>query len=513
VKIRLLTLLKWSQLLKKENSVAKYQRNYLFLIFGFLFLLTGCNKNNPSESLFIYCAAGLKPAVANIAKEYSQKYHIDVQAQYGGSGTLLSNIRIAKRGDLYLAADESYIKNANEYGLTDEVQPVAYLKPVIAVKRGNPKNIKSLQDFYRPDINVAIANPDAASIGRQTQKMLTELGLWQSIRSSVKVLKPTVNDVANDIKIGSIDAGIIWDATANQYPDIEIVLVPEFENYEEQVTVAILKTTVNPAQTLSFIRYLTARDKGLLTFKDLGYNVIDGDAWEENPNILFYSGGVNRIAVENTIQAFEKREGVQVTRIYNGCGILVSQIKAGQKPDAYLTCDVSFMEQVETKFTEIENVSSTRIVIVTNKENTHNIQILADLSKNGLKIGVCNPDQSALGFLTANMLKTLGLYDSIMPNVRSQTPTADLLVNQIRTGSLDAVIVYEANTSQVKGKLNVIPIEKKEAFAIQNYGLGVNSDHKYLMRRFFKFITSEQSRQQYEVNGFEWQLSKSGTGN
>jgi molybdate transport system substrate-binding protein len=493
--------------------VKKHQSYYLILFLTSILMTTGCNKNKSTESLFFYCAAGIKPAVAEIAQEYSQKYNVDVQVQYGGSGTLLSNIRIANRGDLYLAADESYIENAQEYGLIDEVQPVAFLKPVIAVKNGNPKNILSLQDLSRSDINVAIANPDAASIGRLTQKMLTELGLWDDIQNNTKVLKPTVNDVANDIKIGSIDAGIIWDATGNQYPDIDNINVPEFERYKEQVTIAVLKTTKNPDQTLRFIRYLSAREKGLHTFKELGYDVVDGDIWEENPRILFYSGGVNRIAIENTIQAFEKREGIDVTRIYNGCGILVSQIKAGQKPDAYLTCDVTFMDQVENRFTEIENVSSTRIVILTNLENSHNIQTLADLSKKGLKLGVCNPDQSALGFLTANMLKQLGLYDSIMPNVRSQTPTADLLVNQMRTGSLDAVIVYEANTSQVKDKLNVIHIDKKEAFAIQNFGLGLNSDHKYLMRRFFAFLTSEQSRQQYEGNGFEWQRSNDGTSN
>ncbi len=32
-----------------------------------------------------------------------------------------------------------------------------------------------------------------------------------------------------------------------------------------------------------------------------------------------------RPAIEETIQAFEQREGVRVIRIYNGCGILVGR--------------------------------------------------------------------------------------------------------------------------------------------------------------------------------------------
>jgi hypothetical protein len=47
---------------------------------------------------------------------------------------------------------------------------------------------------------------------------------------------------------------------------------------------------------------------------------------------------------------FEQREGVRVTRVYNGCGILVTQMHSGTRPDAYFSCDVSFMDQVRDLF-------------------------------------------------------------------------------------------------------------------------------------------------------------------
>ncbi len=476
------------------------------LLLSFTIVLFNCRSNNgeAKKTLFFYCAAGIKPAVAEIADEYSQKYHVDMQLQYGGSGTLLSNIRVARRGDLYLAGDQSYMENARQYNLLDESVPVAFLTPVIVVKKGNPKNIHKVRDLLRSDVSVSIANPSAASIGRLTKKMLSASGQWQALRQHVKVLKPTVNDVANDIKLGSVDAGIVWDATGNQYPELQNIIVPDFNKYVKHVMIGVLKSSKNPTAALRFIRYLTARNKGLVVFKKWGYRPIDGDVWEENPRLLFYSGGVNRVAVKKAIRAFEKREGVQVTTVYNGCGILVSQIKAGQRPDAYLTCDTSFMDQVEKQFSEIENISKTQIVILVDKENRHNIHSLQDLTKDGLKIGVCNPRQSALGTLTARLLKKHHLYDPVMKNVRSQTPTADLLVNQMRTGSLDAAIVYMANTSKVRDKLSIIPLKLDDATATQNLGLGIQSRHKYLMRRLFQFITSDSSRENYLANGFEW---------
>lgn len=479
--------------------------NAAFLLVFAITLFSCRSQNEVKSSLLFYCAAGIKPAVAKVADEYSQKYHVDIQLQYGGSGTLLSNIRVARRGDLYLAGDQSYMENARRYNLLDESAPVADLTPVIVVKKGNPKNIHNVGDLLRADVSVSIANPSAASIGRLTKKMLTTSGQWHALREHAKVLKPTVNDVANDVKLGSVDAGIVWDATGNQYPDLQNIIVPDFKKYVKHVMIGVLKTSKNPTTALHFIRYLTARDKGMIVFKNLGYEPIDGDIWEENPRLLFYSGGVNRVAVEKAIRAFEKREGVQVTTVYNGCGILVSQIKAGQRPDAYLTCDTSFMDQVEKQFTEIENISETKIVILVDKGNRNNIHSLADLTADGLKIGVCNPQQSALGTLTARLLKKHHLFNSIMKNVRSQTPTADLLVNQMRTGSLDAAIVYMANTSQVRDKLTVIPLMLADATATQNFGLGTNSGHKYLMRRLLQYIISDSSRENYLANGFEWE--------
>ena len=93
----------------------------------------------------------------------------------------------------------------------------------------------------------------------------------------------------------------------------------------------------------------------------------------------------------------------------------------------------------------------------------------------------------------------------MLPNVYSQTPTADLLVNQLRTSSLDAVIVYEANITQVKDKVTVIPINNPKAIAFQNYGIGQNTSHYWLLTRLLNSITSDASKQIFLKNGFSWE--------
>ena len=469
-------------------------------------LLTSCNdKENQNKSLVVYCAVGLKPGVEQIARDYEDEYGVRIGVQYGGSGSLLSSIRVTKIGDLYLAADESYIDMAKSWDLIAEVQPIAFLMPVIAVAKGNPLNIISVKDLIREDVKLSLANPESAAIGRMTKIMFEQSGDWEAVSDHTKVMKPTVNGICNDIKLGAVDAGIVWRSVAAMYSELESVTVPEWNQYKRPVSMGVLKGSKNPTETLKFMRYFSARDKGLKIFNSLGYEIVVGDKWEEKPQLLFYSGGVNRVAVENTIRAFEKREGVEVIRVYNGCGILVAQIKAGQKPDAYLTCDVSFMNQVKSSFQDINTISATKIVIVTSKGNDKNINNLNDLTRSGLKVGVCNPQQSALGTLTKRMLQNMGLWEGIFKNVVSQTPTADLLVNQLRVGGLDAAIVYQANTSQVADKIDVVPIDMDHAIAVQDMGININSDYKYLSRRLFSALTSEESMANYIENGFTWE--------
>ena len=479
------------------------------LVFLLVYVSKPAQVDSPKgEPIVFFCAAGIKPPVERVARQYEKEYGIPIQLQYGGSGTLLNNLQVAGRGDLYLAGDESYLKMGRERALVAESLPLATIRPVIAAARGNPKNIHSLDDLMREGVSIALANPTAAAIGQVTQAVFEEKGNWSEVEKRTEVFKPTVNDIANDIKIGAVDAGIVWDAIAKQYPELEGVEFPEGATRTRQIAVGVLKSSRNPTAALRFARYLGARDKGLLEFEKDGYTPVLGDVWEEEPELVLFSGGVNRLAIEGTLERFEKREGVQITRVYNGCGILVSQMKAGQIPDAYFACDASFMTQVGDIFLDSTTVAETDMVLVVQKGNPKNIRTLADLTAEGLAVGVANPEQSALGALTKRLLEEMGLYEAIEKNVKTKTPTADLLVNQIRTGSLDAVIVYRANTPYVRDDLDVLSIDHPAAKAVQPYAVSKDSPHRYLMERLLEAIESEESKRVFEEIGFrvmgEW---------
>lgn len=471
-------------------------------------------EDSDDGALQMYCAAGIKPPVAALAAQFAEEeYGVPVHLQYGGSGTLLSNLQVAKKGDLYLAADTSYIEIAREKNLVKEAIPVAQLRPVIMVKKGNPKNIQSIDDLTKEGVSFSLANPDAASVGKLTKKELKKANKWDVIEKSARVFKPTVSEVATDILLGAVDAGIVWDATVNQHSEkADMIEVPEFAQSVKNVTVGVLNSSRNPQQALMFARYLQAPGKGNRQFSSMGYRAVKGDAWDPHPQILLFSGGVNRLAIQDTLKAFERREGVSINVVYNGCGILVGQINSGQRPDAYFACDKSYMVQVQPKFSNPVTVAETDMIIIVEKGNPKKIKSVYDLAGKEISLGIAHHEQSALGALTKKLLSPLvqgekNLYNAIQPNVKTNTPTADMLVNQLRTGSLDAAIVYRANIAKVGDKLDVVEIKEGRPLAEQPIAILKSTKYPNLMQRLVDQLTSESSRGIFESKGFRWRLT------
>jgi ABC-type molybdate transport system substrate-binding protein len=385
---------------------------------------------------------------------------------------------------------------------------------VIVVRRENPKNIQSVRDLLRGDLRVALGNPDAAAIGKEVRTLLTASGHWAELEKRVVdggVFKPTVNDVANDVKLGSVDAGIVWDSTAAQYPELTALRTAELDAGEPLIEIAVLHSSKQPTAALRFARYVAARDKGLTVFADKGFRPVEGDLWEEHPELTLFAGAVNRRALEPIVQAFEEREGVTVNTKYDGCGVLTGQMRILDKdqssgfPDTYMACDVYYLETVKDLFQDAVNVSDAAIVMVVQKGNPKNITNLADLLRPDVRLVLGQPDQCTIGVLSRRLLQDEGIYERLVSQKDiPQKPSSAMLVPDVATGAADAVLAYVTDTRAELDKVDVIRIDSPLAKAVQPFSIARSSEHKYLSRRLFAAIS--RSRDKFEAAGFHWRL-------
>lgn len=479
---------------------------FLILVAIALWVFALRESPNTHSTLMVYCAAGLKKPVEVIAQQYQAECGTQIELQFGGTGTLLSQLRIAKKGDLFIAADEGSLDDARKFGVIEEALPLAIQHPVITVAKGNPKGVLTFADLSKADVRLALPNPEAAAIGKVSKKRLG--ASWDSLAAKAAVMKPTVTEIAADVKLGASDAALVWDSTVSQFEGLEMIKIAELSNHAEAVNAAVLKSATDSAEVLRFARYLAAPDKGGLIFKEQGFQIAGGDPWVQKPELILYSGGVNRPAIEGLVQKFANREGISITTVFNGCGILCAAMKtmkdssAPKFPDVYYACDVCFVPPVAEHFPEAVLLTEAEIVIAVPKGNPKGIHTLADLAQTGLRVGLCNAEQSTLGFMTAGILRSMNIFESVSKNASSQVPTGDFLVNQLRTGSLDAAVVYRTNIQKQTEYFDAIALPADKAKAVQPFAVRKDSPNRELGKRLLTYLRAHKDS--FEKAGFVW---------
>jgi molybdate transport system substrate-binding protein len=490
--------------------------------------------------LVMLVAAGMRNPVEKILQAYEQEYGVRVEVQYGGSNMLLNQLKVNKfeQPDLFLAADAFYTDQAVADGLAAEVLPLARQEPVIAFRTDRSSEIDSWEDLLGDGVRWSLADPEQAAIGRTTRAVLESLprgddarsNLWASLEDQtirLGVFKPTVNEVANDIKIGAVDFGIVWSSTVAS-PDYSSDLSSiRFADLKETATlsglgdlvsVAILTTSARPTEALKLARYLGASDRGLPVFESLGMMPVEGDAWAEKPEITFFCGAVNRRAIEPVIDAFQAREGVVINTIFDGCGILTGrmgtiegQSQQGGFPDVYMACDRYYLDNVKDWFEGDVNVSQTEIVLVVPK-GSDKVGSIEDIIKPGVRVSIGEPEQCTIGALTRRMLRQADLYDRLKEKqsrgdeVVVEKSSSALIVPDVVTGHVDVAIAYRNDVLDHLDKVDVIAIDSPLTRAIQPLSIAKNSRHKQLVRRLYRQI--ETAEELFESAGFDFLLAQ-----
>lgn len=481
-------------------------------LFGLLKKMSTKSADLSKNELVIYCAAGIKLPIADVTKAYSEEYGIPVKIEYGSSGELESKLLQdasynKERAHLYIPADVSFSQRTIEKGLTFASLPMAGFHLVLAVKPGDDIQIESVKDLLSKEINFAICN-EKAGAGKKTMGFLKKANLWDEVSTKRKVVCTKVTECANLVKSSdSIRAGFVWNTTAKQF-GLRIIELPELKGASTSINVNLTKNS-NPRGSLHLARYLSSPEKGSKAFTKHGFNVRSGDKWTDRPELVLFCGGINKKAVDKTISEFEEREGVTINTQYDGCGTLVTSIAAQKSqhtfPDAFLTCDKSYFEKVSADFLPGEDISSTEIIMLVRKSNPKNIKKIEDLTAPGLKVGTTDKRKSTLGHLSWKIFRAKGVEEKMAENVVVTAPTAHKLITQFMAhGKLDAVLVYNANCSQVLDEYELIPIDHDLSTAIQNIGISKNSPYPLLMSRLVMAIKSLKSKNRYSKNGFKW---------
>ncbi|MFH0919754.1 MAG: substrate-binding domain-containing protein [Fibrobacterota bacterium] len=228
----------------------------------------------PSQSIFVYCAAGMRKPVEELSKEFESRKGVRVELTYDGSNKLLGQIKLTRKGDVYIAGDADYIDMARKESLAGETRTLCWFVPVIMVKKGNPLKIRTLADLTRPGVRLGQGDDRAAAVGRLMPKILA-LNKVDSVAwaKNVLLVTPTVNELGLAVKLGTLDATVVWTAIANNYTAVaDTVMIPFGKNICPEVGATVLRFSGKAALAAEYLEFL-ASSHARQVLKDNGYIV------------------------------------------------------------------------------------------------------------------------------------------------------------------------------------------------------------------------------------------------
>ncbi|MBC8471575.1 MAG: extracellular solute-binding protein [Planctomycetes bacterium] len=227
-------------------------------------LFIGCDDKKDGQStqeeLLLYCGAGIRPPADELIETFGREYGIKISPDYAGSEVLLSKIKLIRQGDLYMPGDKHYVEQAAQAGMILSQRSVCCWVPTILVRKGNPKEIRELNDLLKPGIKLGLGDSDACAIGRTSKQILEKNNIKrEDIQKNLVFQSLTVNELGMQIQAKALDAVIVWDATAKYYSGYgdEIPIPPE-KNVISTVDIGVLKFSKHKELAEKFVNFVTS---------------------------------------------------------------------------------------------------------------------------------------------------------------------------------------------------------------------------------------------------------------
>jgi len=257
-------------------------RKFITILFSLILFFAFYNLNLNAQGIIegaglsIFSGAGAKPAMDEVCQKFESQYGFKVKINYAGGGEALSQMILSKSGDIYIAPEQRFIESAKEKQVIDPqtIRTLAYMIPVIGVKKGNPKNITTLADLSRPGIRIGIARPETTLVGKYALEIFSKTGLAKEIEKNITTQTVRPDQLLTMLIFDQIDAGIIWHFYQTCAPDkIEIIyLSPQQITGIGKLQIAISVFNKERELAQKFVDFATSA-QGKTIFRKRGYIV------------------------------------------------------------------------------------------------------------------------------------------------------------------------------------------------------------------------------------------------
>ena len=157
-----------------------------------------------ASEIKVFAAASLTAAFTKLGEDFTAaNAGTRVLLNLAGSQALATQIQQAAPADVFASADIPNMDKVKD--LVNTPQNFASNLLAIVVEKGNPKDVKGLEDLAKPDLKVVLAAEEVPA-GKYAKQVLDEAGVSVTPVSQ----EDNVKAVVTKVSLGEADAGIVY---------------------------------------------------------------------------------------------------------------------------------------------------------------------------------------------------------------------------------------------------------------------------------------------------------------
>jgi molybdate transport system substrate-binding protein len=227
--------------------------------------------------LRIAAASDLQLALPKLTERFQASTGIAVSITFGASGQLVEQIKQGAPFDVFLSANETFIRDLASGGFIKPGSMHRYARGslVLVVNRQLGDEVQTLDDLTRPAVKkIALANPATAPYGKAGKQALQNAVLWDRLQPKI-VIAESVRQALLYAQKGDAEAALVGRAIAN-VPEVRPVEV-DAQLYEPIIqALGVVAATERAADAERFVRFVI-EPEGQRTLKEFGFTSTDPD--------------------------------------------------------------------------------------------------------------------------------------------------------------------------------------------------------------------------------------------
>ena len=239
----------------------------------------------------VFAAASMEATLTQIADLYKEVApNVTLTFTFDSSGTLKTQIEEGAVCDLFISAAQKQMNQLDSTDTTGTNEGLDFVlsdtrinfvenKVVLAVPDDNPKDIQSFSDLATDKLSLLCLGNDDVPVGAYSLQILDTLGIdIAALETDGKVTYASnVSEVANQVKEGAVDCGIIYATDAFTY-ELTVVDQATAEMCDQVIyPAAVMKcggSEASQAAAQAFLDYLHTDADAIAVLQGVGFTVI-----------------------------------------------------------------------------------------------------------------------------------------------------------------------------------------------------------------------------------------------